>query len=41
MKITKVNLEHFKGVEQASINFGDLTVITGKNSSGKSSVIQS
>ena len=40
MKITKVNLEHFKGVEQASINFGDLTVITGKNSSGKSSVIQ-
>ena len=41
MKITKINLEHFKGVNQASINLGDLTVITGKNSSGKSSVIQS
>lgn len=41
MKITKVDLEHFKGIEKASVNFGDLTVITGKNSSGKSSVIQS
>lgn len=41
MKVTKVNLEHFKGIERASINFGDLTVITGKNSSGKSSIIQS
>ena len=41
MKINKVNLENFKGIEKAEINFGDLTVITGKNSSGKSSVIQS
>ena len=41
MKITKVDLENFKGIEKAEINFGDLTVITGKNSSGKSSVIQS
>lgn len=41
MKINKVDLENFKGIEKAEINFGDLTVITGKNSSGKSSVIQS
>ena len=41
MKINKVDLKHFKGIDKASINFGDLTVITGKNSSGKSSVIQS
>lgn len=41
MKINKVDLEHFKGIDKALINFGDLTVITGKNSSGKSSIIQS
>ena len=41
MKIYKVNLKNFKGVRTGTINFGDLTVITGKNSSGKSSIIQS
>jgi len=40
MKIAKLNLKNFKGIKQASINFGDITIITGKNSSGKSSLIQ-
>ena len=41
MKIYKVELENFKGIKNQSVNFGDLTIITGKNSSGKSSIIQS
>ncbi len=41
MKIYKVELENFKGIKSQSVNFGDLTIITGKNSSGKSSIIQS
>ena len=30
MKIAKLNLKNFKGIKQASINFGDITIITGK-----------
>ena len=41
MKIYKVELENFKGIKNQTVNFGDLTIITGKNSSGKSSIIQS
>jgi len=41
MKIKKLNIKNFKGIVSANIHLGDLTVITGKNSSGKSSLIQS
>lgn len=41
MKIKKLNIKNFKGILSANISLGDLTVITGKNSSGKSSLIQS
>lgn len=41
MKINKLNIKNFKGILEASISLGDLTIITGKNSSGKSSIIQS
>ena len=41
MKIKKLSIKNFKGILNAEINFGDLTIITGKNSSGKSSLIQS
>ena len=41
MKIKKLNIKNFKGIVSANIYLGDLTVITGKNSSGKSSLIQS
>lgn len=41
MKIKKLNIKNFKGILNADIQLGDLTVITGKNSSGKSSLIQS
>lgn len=41
MKIKKLNIKNFKGIVSANIYLGDLTIITGKNSSGKSSLIQS
>lgn len=41
MKISKLNIKNFKGIVDANISLGDLTIITGKNSSGKSSIIQS
>jgi len=41
MKIKKLSIKNFKGILNAEINLGDLTIITGKNSSGKSSLIQS
>ena len=40
MKIDKLYIENFKGIKSAQPNLGDLTIITGKNSSGKSSIIQ-
>ena len=40
MKIDKLYIENFKGIKNAQPNLGDLTIITGKNSSGKSSIIQ-
>jgi len=40
MKIDKLYIENFKGIKKAQPNLGDLTIITGKNSSGKSSIIQ-
>ena len=34
-------LTNFKSVKHAAVNFAPLTIIVGKNSSGKSSLIQS
>jgi len=41
LKIEKIFIENFKSIKFAEVNFGDLTVITGVNSSGKSSLFQS
>jgi predicted ATPase len=38
--ITKLHLENFKSFKRADISFTSLTVLTGLNNSGKSSVIQ-
>jgi len=40
MKIDKVEIENFKSLKNIKLNLGDLTLITGVNSSGKSSFIQ-
>lgn len=40
MRIDKLYIENFKGIKNAEPNLGDLTIITGRNSSGKSSIIQ-
>ncbi|MGF6907112.1 DUF3696 domain-containing protein [Fusobacterium sp. PH5-44] len=39
--ITKLNLSNFKCFQALDINFGKLNLLTGINSSGKSSIIQS
>ena len=41
LKLEKIFIENIKSIKNAEINFGDLTVVTGVNSSGKSSLIQS
>lgn len=41
LKIEKIFIENLKSIKSAEVNFGDLTVITGVNSSGKSSLFQS
>ena len=41
LNIEKIIIENFKSISKAEVDFGDLTVITGVNSSGKSSLIQS
>ncbi len=40
MRIEKVKIENFKSLKNADITLGNLTLITGVNSSGKSSFIQ-
>jgi len=37
--ITKVRLKNFRGIEEAQVNVGKVTVLTGANNSGKSSVM--
>jgi len=37
--ITKVHLKNFRGIEEAEINVGKVTILTGANNSGKSSVM--
>lgn len=40
MKITKLNVENFRHIQNQTLEFGDkLTVITGQNSTGKSSLL--
>ena len=41
LKLEKIFIENIKSITNAEINFGDLTVVTGVKSSGKSSLIQS
>lgn len=41
LKIEKIFIENLKSIKSAEVKFGDLTVITGVNSSGKSSLFQS
>ena len=40
MKIERVGLRNFKGFKDAVFDLGQVTLLTGKNSSGKSSVLQ-
>ena len=40
LKIEKVDIKNFKLLRDVSVELGDLTLITGVNSSGKSSFIQ-
>ena len=37
--ITKLFIENFRSIEKAEMNLGKITVLTGANNSGKSSVI--
>ena len=40
MKITKLDIKKFRHIQELTIEFGDkLTVITGQNSTGKSSLL--
>lgn len=39
--ITKLNITNFKCIDEEELQFAPLTIITGKNSSGKSTVLQS
>ena len=40
-KIQKIYIENVKSIKKSEVSFSDLTVITGVNSSGKSTLIQS
>ena len=37
-KLRKIHLENFKGIKDLSIGFGDVTWISGKNASGKTTI---
>jgi len=39
MKIKKLKINNFKGINTLEINFGDLTIIKGANGTGKTSII--
>ena len=39
--ITELNLEHFKGIKQGSLEFGNLTILLGANNSGKTTILES
>ncbi len=39
MKISELKIENFKSFKKAEIDFGNITLLTGANSSGKSSLI--
>ena len=41
LKIEKIYIENVKSIKKSEVHFSDLTVITGVNSSGKSTLIQS
>ncbi len=41
LKLEKLFIENIKSIKSAEVNFKDLTVVTGVNSSGKSTLIQS
>lgn len=41
MKISQININNFKSLKDVSLKLSDLTLLTGVNSSGKSSFIQS
>jgi len=39
MKISNVNIENFRNVVRADVDFGNINIFTGKNSSGKSNFL--
>tara|TARA_B100000886_G_scaffold259373_1_gene184246 strand:+ start:4384 stop:7542 length:3159 start_codon:yes stop_codon:yes gene_type:complete len=41
LKLEKIFIKNIKSIKESEVNFGDLTVVTGVNSSGKSSLMQS
>lgn len=40
MKISKISISSFKCFAKADLEFGDITILSGLNSSGKSSIVQ-
>jgi predicted ATP-dependent endonuclease of OLD family len=40
MKLKKLILENFKAYEKAEIDLNDITIIVGRNDSGKSTILQ-
>jgi predicted ATP-dependent endonuclease of OLD family len=40
MRLSRLELVNYRSIEEGEIEFGDMTVLIGKNNSGKSSVLQ-
>lgn len=40
MRLNAVSVKNFKAIKEATINFSDVTILVGQNSSGKSSFLQ-
>ena len=38
MKIKSLGIRNFKGIRERAVNFGDVTIISGQNTSGKTTV---
>lgn len=39
MRLIRLRVRHFRGIDDVDVRFGDVTLVTGRNESGKSSLI--
>jgi predicted ATPase len=39
--LSKISVDHFKSLSQVEIDFGSITIVCGKNSTGKSNILES